>query len=247
MRKRFRVLGVALLAVFAFSAIASAAAHAEPRWKVAGGFLGAAAEKTFEGTSKVSVFKIGGLEIKCTSDKVHGWIKGSLANTMGRNREVAALYEGCVVVGAEKVCTVNSPGEEDGIIETADLSSTVVWLIKVPPAKEIEEEVGDVLEPEVGGVFTTLEFGGEECPIGGAAENITGEVIGKFKQKAGAEFLAGELEFPAAPILTYYTTEANPRTAVNINRLKLGGANATYISTESVSLNPAEKVGVYRG
>jgi hypothetical protein len=239
-KRSIKMLGLALVAALAFSAVAAGAAQANtPRWKVNGAYLGSGVKKAFTVTSGKSTLSAPnlGLTIVCTSDKGSGSIIGSEAGSPGLD-EGSVTYEGCSVEKAAE-CQVHSPGAPVGTIKTVALKSELVWLT------ELGNEAGVRLFPASGTTF--VEIAVEEC----AAEQteplpVTGEVVGKVLPVA-TEVETGELVFPSPAITTYWTGDKPSRTKHTLsNSLHFGGQPATYVSTEKVTLTEAgSKYGVF--
>jgi len=134
---RFRLIGVALLAVFALSVVVASVAQAEeaPFWSIEGTRL--AAGKTHFITAKVYKEKDGGTltlttpelgtVITCTGLSFPlktGVILGSSAETPGTDNEVAR-FSGCTVSGNGEKCNVEE-NKEKGIITTKPIKSELV-------------------------------------------------------------------------------------------------------------------------
>lgn len=158
----------ALVAVFAMSAFASAAAYAAaPEFKGAEGKE--AKGTTFEATSGAS--KLEGLEtIECKEGTSKGEITG--ATTVGK---VVVTYTGCKK--GTKEC--KSKGAKSEEIKTTDLKGQ---LGEVEPS-EAASEVGENLEPESGTEFTSVE----SCTT--LSTKVTGSIIGEVEPigKLGTE------------------------------------------------------------
>jgi hypothetical protein len=162
--KRFRLIGVALVAVFAFSAVAVSVAQAEePFWSIAGTRL--AAGKTHFITAKI--FKEGTsgheLELETPSAEITiackglsfpfetGVILGSEAGTAGTNNEVAH-FTGCTIKGkgAGEKCEV----ENEEITTHPIISELVENVEGGAQGKNLLVEFKPVVPPN----FVTIKF-----------------------------------------------------------------------------------------
>jgi hypothetical protein len=206
MLKRFSVVGLCLVAVFAVSAVGAATASAKrPTWwlceklgtghafkdaeckdKTGGEWeeVELAGKETFTSTSGVKKLYVGGsLWIECKKDKDSGEIENVTISgeRAGLNQKVGVTFEECV----SKVsgCTLSST-----TIPTKELNSLLAY------TADAAEEVVDVLEPGDGtGVFTTVTFNGSLCVVKGA-HNVGGSVIAKVQPQAKYA-VKGGLEF----------------------------------------------------
>jgi hypothetical protein len=133
--KRFKIMGVVLLAVFAFSAIAAMAAQAEeaPYWSIEGTRL--AAGKTAEITAKQAgspgsqELIAGPVKITCTELKLKGGAvllgsNGGASSEPGRSDETIE-YSNCTGTGIGTPCQVNNGTA--GKIVTEPLTNELVY------------------------------------------------------------------------------------------------------------------------
>jgi hypothetical protein len=155
--RRISVIGLALAAVFAMSAVAVATASAAPE------FLNkekkAVVKKHFTGTSGKGELKAGSIVVTCTADKDTGEISGTkkVAN-------VVVTFTGC---SAEKeACKVKSPGAKEGEVKTNVLEGELGEVA----TSESATGVGLDLKP-ASGSFVTLEG---SCIL---TTSVTGSVI----------------------------------------------------------------------
>jgi hypothetical protein len=166
--KRFRMIGVALLAVFALGAVVASAAQAEGYWTIQGSRL--AAGKTHNFTAKaVTNFALvtaeAGATITCTAFKLkEGVLLGSNPGAAGTSNEVV-VFEKCSLVegNGAPACKLKS--------ETLTTNSLKNELV--------ESETGTLLTlftPASGTVFITLEFEGT-CTTN--PTKVTGSVLGE--------------------------------------------------------------------
>jgi hypothetical protein len=198
MVKRFRFIGVALLALFALGVVASAAqAEEAPSFTVGGTRLvankthniDARAVKPFELTNasgdNVSCQKLG------TEEAV---LLGSNPGSPGKDNEVVVFSE-CELVSGNGAPKCKLASSENGAVTT---------VVKTEPLKseQVESVVSgtkgnQLLEeffPAKGGVFVTLFFTGE-CQA--AAEKVSGQVVGESLLDNGTE--TGKVELGQAP------------------------------------------------
>lgn len=155
---RIRIIGLALVAVFAISAVASASALAAPEFKGEGG----AEVKGTTFTSTSGAGKMEGTEtIKCTASTSAGEITS--ATTVGK---VVVTFTGCEDKG--KKCK-SSSGAASGEIKTVSLKGE---LGEVATA-EAASGVGELLTPESGSKYVSIE----SCTL--FPVEVTGSVIGE--------------------------------------------------------------------
>jgi hypothetical protein len=158
---RFTTAALALVAAFAMSALASAAAYAAPEFKGAGNTEAKGTTfKAKSGTSKLE----GTVTITCKEDEAEGEITG--ATTVGK---VKVTYKGCE--SSKKEC--KSSGAKEGEIKTTALKGSLGEVEKA----EAESEVGENLEPESGKEFTSVE----SCTPLGVKVKVEGSIIGEVK------------------------------------------------------------------
>ncbi len=177
--RRMRLVGLALVAVFALSVVVAAAAQAaEPEFLNA---KGEAVVKTgFTSSSGAgTMYTKGAAEISCSSSSATGNIKGTkeVAN-------VVVTFSGCTAknLSNESTCSAKSEGQSEGTIVTEKL---VGKLVKT----SVGTKVGQVLKPASGSTYvkviasclaledTTVkgEIVGEVSPLKEAAE--TGKLV----------------------------------------------------------------------
>jgi len=160
-----RVGGLALIAVLAFSAIASASASAsQPKAEPEGGtfpvtFTGAS---TTGGTLETLAKRL----VTCTSDTSKGSINSATTVT-----GVKVIFKGCSASGPFGIklpCKTAGKGSEE--IETVALKGTLFYL------KAGTNETGVLLQPESGTTFASFLCG----PTLGVEETLTvsGSVVG---------------------------------------------------------------------
>jgi hypothetical protein len=212
--KRTKILGLALVAVFAMSVVAvSVASAAAPEFKSASEECYKLAGKTgryttsacttesaklegeFEKRPKLHKFKEteatshfyakGGIEVTCTKDTSEGEILG-----LKKVKDGAVTFTGCSAkegTTTPVTCgSVKSPTQTAGTIVTTELSGELGTVA----VAEAATEVGQDLKPS-GVEFTTIELG---SPCTTAASKVEGSVIGEATPK-GTPQLTGELIF----------------------------------------------------
>jgi hypothetical protein len=227
MKKRTKIIGLALAALFAFSAFAAASAQAH-EWWVNGKTLPVGTDKTMTGTGGVSTLSVPKLALTLQSKKAK--VTGAITNVETTKGVVEAHvtaqvhFEEVTVKGAEAVCTVKSPGSANGEVTTNILTGK--------PTTTTGTKVAHVLfspKETSGGVattkFTEIEILGEECSaatIGAVA--ITGSVEGKVSPEVGVESTEATSEFPSTPL--------------SGSSLLFGNNPATYAGTQTTMLEP---------
>jgi hypothetical protein len=146
--ERTKILGLALVVVFAMSVVAtSVASAAAPEFKPA------EAANKFTGTSGTSyLFGPGKIKVRCAKDKISGKLVGP-TNAKGVE-EVLVTYEECVATGSTgTTCAAHSPGQTN-IIITNKLAGE---LGKVAATEAPASETGLDLKPASGASFVKIE------------------------------------------------------------------------------------------
>jgi hypothetical protein len=234
MRARFRMVVIALLAVFAIGAVAAATASAKnPTWMVckgvtagSGKFEDSLCSKGGKGSWEASELLTGetkeisaeaaehllitfgpGPELQCNKFKTQSGAK-IVGGEPGAGEEVIVLEE-CFVRGEEwPTCLVN--GKEPGTITTNTLASKLVYLTKEAAEKENAEATGTQLKPKTGKVIATVTFpenGSGHCPNNiHAKEELTGELLVE-NLKGGAHASKQEIVFSEHEHHTYWVQE----------------------------------------
>jgi hypothetical protein len=185
---------VALLGVFAFGAVAAAAAQAEeaPFWSREGTRLikGETHYITAKKYSKEFTLRAGEVTVTCENARLkEGVLLGSNAGEPGTNDEVIEFFENCKVSGKfggktiEK-CKVKEP------ITTTNVKSELVETEKGEKGSLLTE-----FFPEKGAKFTTLEFELEAPPAGFCPPNtaVEGSVAGQVRVDPNKPPELGEL------------------------------------------------------
>lgn len=162
---RLRMLGLALVAVFALSAVAVASASAAlPELVNKEGKEIKAGKRGFtsEGTGGPYVLETkSGNKIECSTLSNTGKVTGLKTDT------VKVLFDGCKSVLLDEPCTSTVPkGKEEGDIETTELASELVYINKA------KKEVGIVLKPKGTANFTTFECSGIKIEVKGSVIGV---------------------------------------------------------------------------
>jgi len=168
---------VALLGVFAFSAVAATAAEAEeaPFWSIGGTRLAAGethyiTAKVYNVTGSTSGFTLtaGTNSIHCESIRLkEGVLLGSAASNPGTNDEVIEFFGTCRQTGnGPETCRPAEP------IVTKNVKSELVESEKGEKGSLLTE-----FKPETGSTFVTIHFEGTGCILTETA--VTGSVAGK--------------------------------------------------------------------
>jgi hypothetical protein len=169
--QRIKIIGLALLAAFAISAVASASAWAGPQWLKGGTLLAAGEIVKFTGTSGAGTLETdNGNKVKCTSDTASGQAEGEKAVSA-----VKVTFEGCTGPFGEK-CGV------EGKITSELLSGELVYL------DAAHTKIGLLLK----GTGGTKLFSAFTC--GFAKVTVKGEVIGEITP-VNSEVAEGKLKY----------------------------------------------------
>jgi hypothetical protein len=187
---RVRLMLVALLGVFAFSAVATAAAQAEeaPFWSIGGTRLGANETHyiTAKKYSEKFTLKSAGHTVTCKNGRVsenasqRSVLIGSATGNSGTNLEVIEFFEGCEVTGNGANCKVVEP------IITNPVKSELVETEKGEKGSLLTE-----FTPAKGVTFVTLTFEGSECKVKNTT--VTGGVAGQVRVDPAKPPELGEL------------------------------------------------------
>jgi hypothetical protein len=248
---RVRLMLVALLGVFAFSAVAAAAAQAEeaPFWSINGTRLGAGETHyiTAKKYSEKFVLSSAGHKIECSNGRVtenasqRSVLIGSAAGSPGTNLEVIEFFEGCKVTGNGTKCKVVEP------IVTNPVKSELVETEKGEKGSLLTE-----FTPAKGANFVTIKFEAEtggECKVKETA--VSGGVAGQVRvdpnkppelgelvslpngKKEGTSWL---LNFPATPIKEVWLIKEGTGSKVKLEELLFFSEESTLEGTALVLL-----------
>jgi hypothetical protein len=250
---RIRIMGLALIAVFALSVVAATAAQAEegPFYKATGKRLAAGGKINISTSKAVSVggFKLKslGIAITCTTATISkgGNIKGSTGANDGTSEETLT-FGGCTVEKNGEPCKVE--GEK---VTSKSLENSLIY--------EKETRKGKILvvfKPVTPPVFAVVKFEGAGCKV--ASINVEpatkgGGVIGEAWSggkaievgKEPAEAKVGEVNFPATAIKEGFLEKEGALTKVAGGLIVTGGVAATLTGTESFELEGSPLWGVY--
>ncbi len=175
--KRIKTIGLALVAVFALSAVVAASASA------AAPEFSPATEQGFtssSGTSVLTAGGAGGTVITCTASSGAGRITG--AKTVAG---VSVTFTGCTAK-SKGTCEVHSTGAGKEEIKTGELNGELGKVAK----KEATSKVGLDLKA-VSGSFVTVE--GTCIPF--EKSSVSGSVIGEVTPVAGGAGTSGKLTY----------------------------------------------------
>lgn len=182
--KRMRIIGLALVAVFALGAVASASASAaELEWTVH-------PDKITEAKAGAGeLLTVGKRDIKCTGGSTTGEITGALTSTAK-----AITYTGCesTKFGGKKCQNTSTKGE----IKTTELAGELVY---PKGTRGKHEKAAVVFSPKSGTVFAEFEC---ETLLGAEHLKVTGtaacEVKPINKSETSGEIICSETEGKAA-------------------------------------------------
>jgi hypothetical protein len=244
--KHFRLIGMALLAVIAFSAVVASAASAEeaPFWTVGGTRL-EAGQTRFITAKEAKSFKLSGagVAVTCTATAVGSGavILGSEPGEPGTNDETVT-FSTCKVEGnpgkSEKVkgeCeTVTEP------ITTKNLKSTLVL-------DSTKTKLLVLFQPASGATLAELKF-----PKGCKIEStlVTGSVLAEALNEkeepittssTATQYKTGFLRFPAAQPVEVWVVTAKTGKKLTVKTLEAFGTVAELSGTALVSLTSGEE------
>jgi hypothetical protein len=221
--KRIRIVGLALLAVFAVAAVASATASATACtsycWKVGGKTLEEGEEAALKGEASSSYTltgkAFGFIEIAVTCKKAA--TTGKLVGGSPGKDEATIKYTEC----SSSSCTPHEP------IETKAKSEVVSY------TEGGKKYWGDLFSAGSSGIFTVIE-----CTLKAEVTgSIVGELLNEAKEKIEVgketEEASGFVNFTGANSSKYTNQKAEEKTA----ELKWEGKAATLKGTSTVSLN----------
>jgi hypothetical protein len=235
--KRFRLIAVALLAVFAFGAVAASAAQAEeaPFWTVGGTRL-EKGQTRFITAKEVSPFVLsgGGVSVTCDETSVlpHGVLLGSEAGEPGTNDEVVT-FKTCKVEG-------NGTGSECGKvvepINTTNLKSELVL-------DKTKVKLLTLFEPASGSLLATLEFPkGCKVETSKVTGSVNAEVINQKTEKPVETTSTKEqaeswwLKFPEAQPVHVWLIKGGKGEEIETKALEAFGTSATLSGTALILL-----------
>jgi len=201
--KRFRLIGVALLAIFALGVVVASSAQAEtaPSFTVAGTRL--ISGKTHNIDAKaikpfVLTNSLGSATVECSAlGTEEGVLLGSNPGQPGTDNEIT-VFSGCKnAVGSNGAKCHLAPSEASAetttVIKTEPLKSEQVEnVVNGTKGNQLLEE----FFPAKGAVFVTLFFGGE-CTL--FATKVSGQVVGESLVDNGTSEPTGKVELGQTP------------------------------------------------
>jgi len=244
--KRFRLIGVALLAVLALGAVVTSGAQAEsaPFFSIGGTRLAAGkthnilahAIKTFELTTPAN-----GSNIKCTKLTVEkGVLLGSEPGTQGKVDQISK-FEGCTLAEGNGLPNCHLAATEGG-------ESTSTTITTNPLHGELVENVesghgGKKLEelytPATGKQFVTIFFGGTGCTV--KATTVTGSTAAEIVTDPGEANI--ELPGPTAEATSFITRF--PSTVAIKEVWLVSGGTGKIVEVEQVAFSdPSIQKGI---
>lgn len=191
--KRIRILGLALVALFAFGAVAAYAAEPEDIYKVEGSKLEGKEEITSKAKTEFILKGTGPLgiksETKCKKLKLAAAEKPVIVGGQpGKSEKEKIEFEECTgTVGGSKCSSVS--------IESASTNNELVSIV-APSGKK--EKLATLFTPASGKVFTTIKltkcgiFGSQEAKVEGTSaalvspekiEAVTGTLVWNEKEE----------------------------------------------------------------
>jgi len=241
--QRVKTIGVILLALFAFSAVAATAAQAEeaPYWSIEGTRL--AAGKTFEITAKQykannQVLESNGLVVTCPAVEVlkGSVLLGSNAGEPGKSNEILK-YSGCTQEGNGTGCTVTN-----GEVVTNALTNELAY------AKNKKSLVVE-FTPGVKHVLAVIKLTGGTSCTKGTEDQVTGQAVAEVLTDPGEVLLelpnvvaqaeSFLLRLPNVTSTTFWLIKGGVGTEVTSEELTAFGHPATLAGTALILL--AEK------
>jgi hypothetical protein len=235
--RRFRLMCVALLAVFALGVVAASAAQAEeaPYFTVTGTRL-AAGETRFFSSKAASNFVLtgnGGIVVTCTSTSVSpgSVLLGSNVGEPGTSDEVAS-FSSCKVEGDG---TGSECGKVAEPITSANLKSELVL-------DKTKTKLLVLVQPASGNLFATIKFP-EGCK--GGTCNLTGSLVAEglnekeesITTSSGKEqFKSGLVRFPATQPVDIWLLKGGVGKEVEVKALELAATPAKVSGTGLVLL-----------
>jgi hypothetical protein len=234
--RHFKLIGIALLAVFALGAVVASAAQAEeaPFWTVGGTRLGAGQTRFITAKeAKSFVLSGAGVTITCTATTVNAGavILGSAAGEPGTDDETVN-FKTCTVEGngtGSGCGTVSEPITKTNLKSELVLDKTKVKLLTL-------------FQPASGSLLAELKF-----PAGCKVETIkvTGSVLAEVLNEkeeaittssAKAQYKSGFLRFPSAQPVDIWLIKGGVGKEVEAKALETNALPATLSGQALVSL-----------
>jgi hypothetical protein len=249
---RVRLMLVALLGVFAFSAVAAAAAEAEeaPFWTISetrGEGTGAKLEtrRLLENETRLITVKkysnnfqlaAGGKTITCSNIRIKegtGVLLGSKATEPGKDAATIEFFENCSVTGNGSPCSVVEP-------ITANVKSEQVE----SPKGGASSNLLTLFKPASGATFVTIAFTGTGCTV--PSTKVTGEVALEDLTDPNSPPTLGEpikLSSPAGRLEKSYLLNAPATTIKKVWKIKAGVGKEETLEELSAFTEPATLTG----
>jgi hypothetical protein len=233
--KRTKIIGLALVAVFALSAVASASA-AEYIYKVAGTKLEAgitkevASKAAKEFTLKGEAFGIKSVT-KCKTEKLNAAEKPVIVGGQpGKSEKEKVEFGECTATLGGAACKA-------AIVENVPTVNEIVTIV-LPAGKA--GKLATLFTPTTGGIFTTIKL--KECGAFGSQEAKVEGTSAALDSPEKVEQVSGNLVWNEAEEITKVKTFAGTEPTVG---LKFGGKAATLNGEASVELVSKENWGVF--
>jgi hypothetical protein len=242
--KRFRMIGVAVLAVMALGAIAASGAQAEtaPFFSIGGARL--AAGKTHNiaahGTKPFElVTPANSSKIVCENLTVeNGVLLGSEAGTQGKADQISK-FENCTLKEGN-----GAPGCHLAATEGGEATSTTITtnplhgeLVENVEASKAGKKLEELYTPASGSIFVTIFFGGTGCTV--KATKVTGSTAAAILTDPGEASI--ELPGPTAENTSFITSF--PTTPITSVWLVSGGVGKIVKVGQEAFTNPSEQFG----
>jgi hypothetical protein len=236
--RRMKLVGMAIMAVFALSAVvvapALATSVANPYWVTQGSALTVPMAVT--GAANGNQELTSALAETITCKKVEG-VGAEIENETGPHGidKETLKYTECVY-GTKGTCTVGTKGKSTpGTIETQALKSQLAYKEKKEAEKEevTETDTLTIFKPS-GSAFVELEFNGTGCPL---LSNVTveGSVSVNNTETPLVELSTHGLEAPATSIKAGWVNKGGKSEEIKTS-LKAFGSTAGYVGNSTVTL-----------
>jgi len=252
--KQIRILGLAVLAVFALSVITATAAQATegPFFKIENNRL-LENEPIESAGTKEYVLKSGEFRIKCTGQKIeNGTFEGSSGKTRSQSLEYV-VFEGCTVTGNGSPCEVFSEkitGKPEVKVIRTKLLTNILDFSNKEATKG--EKLLILFKPTKSAVFVTIKFTGTGCTLFKTETTAEGSVAAEAleeKEKPVTveenepEGVKGFVNFPEVPIKVEWEEVGGVRKEVKTKLTVFGKASELQGRSE-VKLTSKAKWGV---
>jgi hypothetical protein len=234
--QRFRLIAVALLAVFALGAVVASAAQAEeaPYWTVGGTRL-EAGQTRFITAKEVKPFVLtgGGLTITCTETNVlpHGVLLGSEPGEPGTNDEIVT-FKACKVKGNDETAECEKVTEP---INTTNLKSELV-------EDKTKTKLLVLFQPASGSLLAELKFPAAcKIPVAKVTGSVNAEVLNQKEEPVElpskkVQAKSWLLSFPAQQPVNIWLIKGGVGKEVETKALEVNATPATLSGTALVLL-----------